>query len=527
MKTYDYDVIIVGSGGAAFSCAIAAKQKGLSVLIITKSSPTASQTVQAQGGINGVLGDTDDTVEAHIKDTLKAACQIGDDETISFMCQQAKETIEWLDNLGVPFSRDKNNHIARRKLGGALYSRACYSSDYTGLKILHTLYDTIVKLKIYIKENCMLLDLLTQNNTAFGITYLDIKTTQIKQVTANNIVFATGGYGGVYHGFTTNSKDTTADGIIAGFRAGVNLENMEFIQFHPTALVNKFILISESARGEGGYLVTQDGKRFVDELLPRDIVAREIYKKLLNNENVYLDLRHISKEKLLHLLPQEYKLIFKFTSLEMDKDLIPITPATHYTMGGLKSNIDSKTSLNNLYAIGEVASNGVHGANRLGGNSLLEIILFGKKLGERLESSHFSNKTFESSILKENILEIETIFNNTSTLDFYQYRDKLAEIMFSNVGLFRTNESLSKGLDFVQDTIDNIHQFGIEDKSKIYNTNLKDFLEFKNCLLCAKTIILSALNRCESRGAHYRNDFPISIDSFKKSTIIDNKFNIK
>ncbi len=525
MELGNYDVIIVGSGGAAFSCAISAKQKGLSVIILTKSSATAAQTVQAQGGINGVLKDTSDTVEAHINDTFKSSCEIGDRETISFMCENAKETIEWLDTLGVPFSRDENNKIARRKLGGASDKRACYSSDYTGLKILHTLYDTVLKLDIPILEHCFLIDLITSNQTTYGITYLDIKTTQIKQLFGNNIVLATGGYSGVYHGFTTNSKDTTADGIMAAFRAGVSLENMEFVQFHPTALKDRFILISESARGEGGTLVTKDGNRFVDELLPRDIVAREIYKKLLGGEDVFLDLRELSKEKLLHLLPQEYKLIFKFTSLEMDKDLIPITPATHYTMGGLKCDKDSKTSLNNLYVIGEASSNGVHGANRLGGNSLLEIVFFGKQLGQTF--IHSDTEPINETLCEQNSFDLETIFNHTPSLDFYKVRKELGKIMFTNVGLFRTKDGLESALSFVENIIYNLDKFGIEDKSKFYNTNLVDFLEFKNTIVCAKTIIISALYRSESRGSHYRDDFPNSLEDYKKTTIINNNFEIK
>ncbi len=373
----------------------------------------------------------------------------------------------------------------------------------------------------------MLLDLIVTDTTVTGITYLELQTSQIKQLVASHIVLATGGYSGVYHGFTTNSKDTTGDGIMAAFRAGVELENMEFVQFHPTALKDRFILISESARGEGGYLVTKDGKRFVDELLPRDIVAREIYKKLLNNEEVFLDLRHISKETLLHLLPQEYKLIFKFTSLQMDKDLIPITPATHYTMGGVKCDKNSKTSLNNLYVIGEASSNGVHGANRLGGNSLLEIVVFGKKLGESFSLSNKEIIKVNPIALENNLSNLETLFNSSPTLDFYESRNKLGEMMFYNVGLFRTKESLESGLNFVENLITNFKAFGIEDKSKTFNTNLKDFLEFRNLLFCAKTIILSALYRCESRGSHFRNDFPTSIDSFQKTTIIDNNFEIK
>ncbi len=527
MKKSNFDVVIVGSGGAALSCAIRAKQKGLSVVVLTKSNPTAAQTTQAQGGINAVLSHREDTFASHIEDTFKSSSKIGDYESIKFMCEHGKEAIEWLDNLGVPFSKDTNNNIAQRKLGGASYSRACYSSDYTGLKILHTLYDTVIKLEIPIFDHCFLLDLIKDESSVYGVNYLDIKTTEIKQIFASNIVIATGGYGGVYHRFTTNSKDTTADGIMAGFRAGISLENMEFVQFHPTALKDRFILISESARGEGGYLVTKDGKRFVDELLPRDIVAREIYKKILNNEEVFLDLRHISKEKLLHLLPQEYKLIFKFTSLQMDKDLIPITPATHYTMGGLKCDINSKTSLNNLYVIGEASSNGVHGANRLGGNSLLEIVVFGKSLGESLEKNDFTNSFHAKTSLEKNILEITKLFDNNPVEDFYLKRNELGKIMFENVGLFRTKGSLEVALKFVENILTNLKQFGIEDKSKSFNTNLVDFLEFKNILDCAQIIIVCALERVESRGSHYRDDFPSINELYLKSTIINNRYEIK
>ncbi|MBI3873637.1 MAG: FAD-dependent oxidoreductase [Arcobacter sp.] len=517
-----YDVVIVGSGGAALSCAIVAKQRGLSVMVVSKSSITSSQTSQAQGGINCVLSEND-SVETHISDTLRSSAGLGNEDTIRLMCENGKETIDWLDKLGVPFSRDENNGIAQRKLGGASHKRACYSSDYTGLKILHTLYDTAIKLGIEMLEHCMLLDLIKDGNDIFGITYLEIKTSQIKQITASNTVIATGGYSGVYHGFTTNSKDTTGDGIMAGFRAGVELENMEFVQFHPTALKTRFTLISESARGEGGFLVTKDEKRFVDELLPRDVVAREIYKKLQSNEDVFLDIRHLGYEKILHLLPQEYKLILKFTLLKMDKDLIPITPATHYTMGGLKCDKDSKTSLNGLYVIGEASSNGVHGANRLGGNSLLEIVSFGKKLGEKLWGKDTS-KNIGFDTLQKNTSFISQLFENKSQLDFYSYRKKLGEIMFENVGLFRSNETLMIAYDYVEFLIDNIDKFGLEDKSKVFNTNLCELLEFKNMIFCAKAIILSAKNRCESRGSHYREDFIDLSTEFKHSTLLHNNF---
>jgi NADH-dependent fumarate reductase subunit A len=521
-----YDVIIIGSGGAALSCAISARARGLSVVVVTKSSVTSAQTAQAQGGINGVLSNSlNDSVEKHILDTTKSSAGIGNDDAIRFMCEHGDNTIKWLDDLGVPFSRD-GSEIAKRKLGGASYKRACYSSDYTGLKILHTLYDKALSCGTQFLEYSMLLDLIKDGDDVLGILYLDIKSGEIVELMGGNIVIASGGYGGVYHGFTTNNKDTTADGIMAGFRAGVVLENMEFVQFHPTALLDRFILISESARGEGGYLVTKDGFRFVDELLSRDVVSREIYKKFLNNESVYLDVRHLGYEKITHLLPQEYKLIYKFTSLKMDLDLIPLTPATHYTMGGLKCDINSKTSLNNLYVIGEASSNGVHGANRLGGNSLLEIVHFGKTLGETL-NKRFKNYPFDERHKTEKEKEISKIFGLENKIDFYPHRIELGKIMFSNVGLFRNNDKLNEALEYIEYLISNVDCFGIVDKSTKFNTNLKELLEFRNMIFCAKTIVLSALNRTESRGSHFREDFLGSCDEFKFSTTIDNNFKIK
>ena len=511
-----YDAIIVGGGGAALSCAILLKKRNFNIAIITKTHPTASQTSQAQGGINAVLGDNKDSVENHIKDTLKSAHDIANKEAVAYMCAKAKEAICWLDEIGVPFSRDSNQNIARRQMGGASDKRACYSSDYTGLKILNTLYDTAIKENIQIIENTMLLNLINEDNSIKGITALDINTSEVKQYLAKNVILATGGYAGVYYNYTTNSTVATADGIIAAYNSGAILENMEFVQFHPTALKDSFILISESARGEGGYLVTKDEKRFVDELLPRDIVAREIYKKLQNKEEVYLDLRGLGLEKILHLMPQEYKLVKQFTSLSMDKDLIPVIPASHYSMGGIKTDKESLTSLNNLYAIGECASNGVHGANRLGGNSLLEIIVFGKTLGENLkiDTNQIQNKEYEQFLKDKK--EIESLFSCEVDEDFYYYRNKLGKLMYDNVGLFRDNKSLLFAKKEIESILAKTTRMGIEDKSKNFNTNLKEFIEFKNMLQCSLIIVNLALQRCESRGAHYRSDFTSELESYAK-----------
>lgn len=516
-----YDVIIIGSGGSALTSAITLKQKGKKVLILSKVSNTASQTSQAQGGINAVI-NKNDNINDHINDTLNSSKNLGNKEAIKYMCTNAKDCIQWLDTLGVPFSRDNNNQIAQRKLGASSFNRACYSSDYTGLKILQSLFDTALQLGIEFKEEYFLLDIIIENNTTKGIVALNLKNTQIEQILSKSVIIASGGYAGVYHNFTTNSSASTGDGQIAALNANCTLENMEFIQFHPTALLDRFILISESARGEGGYLVTSDSKRFVDELLPRDIVAREIYKKILLKEEVFLDLRHLGLEKIMKLMPQEYKLCLEFKNLHMHKDLIPIIPASHYSMGGIQVDLQGNTSINNLYAVGECASNGVHGANRLGGNSLLEIITFGRYVASNINVDNIIIEDKIYNEYNESVKYIDTLFVNKSKENFYTIKDEIGKLMFENVGLFRNEKSLINSLNIVNNHLKNIHNYTIEDKSKVYNTNLKEYLEFHNILKLSKIIIKSALNRKESRGAHFRVDFD-KVDSNYNKVSISNK----
>jgi succinate dehydrogenase / fumarate reductase flavoprotein subunit len=498
-----YDAIIVGSGGAALSAAIELKLQNKNIVVVTKSSVTSSQTVQAQGGINGVMNNTD-SIDSHISDTKKSAHGLCDDKMVEYMCNEAPNIIKWLDSIGVPFNRDEKGKIDQRKLGGASFNRANYSSDYTGLKILHTLYDKARSLGVTFIEDAMLLNLINENDSICGITYLSLKDTEVYQLLGSNTILATGGYGGVYHNYTTNSIDTTADGIIAAYNAGANLENLEMVQFHPTALKDKFILISESARGEGGYLVTSDEKRFVDELLPRDVVAREITKKL-KEEDVFLDLRHLGKEKILHLMPQEYKLAHDYLGLKMDQELIPIIPACHYSMGGIKVDATLRTTLNNLYAIGEVSSSGVHGANRLGGNSLLEIVTFGKKVAYDLEYD-FIPEDKEYKIMSESKNKIAQLLNNDGA-SLFTIKNQLGQLMYENVGLFREESLLNNAQKKIESFMEQYSQLGIKDKSKVFNMELKQLLELENLLLCAQLIIESASLRKESRGAHYRLDY--------------------
>ncbi len=517
------DILVIGSGGAGLTAALEAKKRGKSVIVLSKTHPTSSQTCQAQGGINGVLGNNDDNIQNHINDTLRSAHNLGDEKTISYLCENAADTINWLDSIGVPFSRDKNNDIAQRSLGGASNPRACYSSDYTGLKILHTLYDNCLKEGIEFINEHMVLDFIVENGVVKGVTALDIETTKVKQIATKKVITASGGYAGIYTNYNTNSTATTGDTVAAALRAGCELSNMEYIQFHPTALKDSCVLLSESARGEGGYLVTKDGNRFTDELAPRDVVARAIYEKIKNNQEVYLDLRHLGLEKIKETMPQEYDLALQFANLKLDEDLIPVMPAAHYTMGGIKTDINGKTNINGLYAVGECSSNGVHGANRLGGNSLLEIITFGKRTAgaaceDIKDTASFSEKEYPQ--YKHSVDMIKNIFKKENRINFYERKKDMGEVFYNNVGLFRSKELLDDTYLKVKQWQEESKVTGIEDKSRIYNTQLKELIEFNNMVQLCEAIVLSAINRKESRGAHYRTDYKNENPDLAKESII-------
>lgn len=515
------DVLIIGSGGAGLSAALYAKKAGASVLVVSKTYPTHSQTSQAQGGMNAVLHQ-DDSIENHVNDTLKSSHALGNKFVIQHMCENAKATIQWLDELGVPFSRDENSQIAQRKLGGASFSRACYSSDYTGLKILHTLYDTCIKESIEFLNEHMLLNFIVEDETVKGITALDIQTTQVKEILAKQVIVATGGYISLYNGFNTNSNATTGDGIAAAFRAGAKLSNMEFIQFHPTAIKGCNVLVSESARGEGGYIVDEQGNRFVDELKPRDEVARAIYEKLQDNQEVFLDVRHLGLEKINEAIPQERRLAMDFAKIKLEEELLSINPAAHYCMGGILVDKDAKTTLKNLYACGECAQTNVHGANRLGGNSLLEIITFGQIAAKScLNGLKNSNETFSSNTQQflNDKMYIESVFSFPNQISFYEKKEFMGKIFFKNIGLFRNDNNMKAVLAQVRQWQKEFSSMGIGDKSTLYNKNLIEFIEFGNMLELSEVVVLNALSRCESRGAHFRSDYPFEVKEYAKNSV--------
>jgi succinate dehydrogenase / fumarate reductase flavoprotein subunit len=527
------DVLIIGSGGAGLTAALAAKQMGASVLVVGKAYPTNSQTSMAQGGINAALGNAgDDHISSHIADTIKSAHGLCDDDMVRQMCADAPQAITWLESIGVPFSRLDNgtsgiSTIAQRQMGGASSKRACYAQDYTGLKILHTLYDTCLKENINFLDEHYLLNLITQkdsiSNTVKGVTLLDVRTGEVKQIDAKSVILATGGYASLYHGYTTNAYGSTGDGVAAVLRAGGAVSDMEFIQFHPTALKSSSILISESARGEGGYLINSKGERFVDELKPRDEVARAIFSQFQEKQDVFLDVRHLGEEKLMKLLPQEVALCKLHEDIDPAKECIPIKPVAHYSMGGIEVDyaLEAK-DIKGCFAVGECSNAKVHGANRLGGNSLLEITAFGKFAGENAYkyAVYASNKKADDTQLQNDKKYIEDIYAQEPSLNFYEHREALGTLFYEKVGIVRDNKDLDTAMKDVITMQVQSKQMGLTDKSFTNNTNLTDFLEFSNALLLAPTIISSAIARDESRGAHFKVGFEEKNDEKFKQHIV-------
>jgi succinate dehydrogenase / fumarate reductase flavoprotein subunit len=514
------DVLVIGAGGAGLSAALHAKKSGADVLVLTKEYPTRSQTCMAQGGINAALGNvSDDSVKDHIANTLKSAHGIANKKAIEFLCSNAIDAVNWLDEIGVCFSRTKDAKIAQRTLGGASAPRACYAQDYTGLKMLHTLYDKTLEAGIEVLNEKYLLDLVVEDGVAYGANVLDLRSGEIEVYEAKSIILATGGYSRIYGKHSTNSTASSGDGIAAALRAGANVSDMEFIQFHPTALKNSSILISESARGAGGYLLDSKGNRFTDELLPRDEVARAIYDQIQNGEDIFLDIRHLGEEFIDEELPQERKLAKLYENIDPVNDIIPIKPSAHYTMGGIVVDDNSQTSINGLYAVGECANHRVHGANRLGGNSLLELVVFGIEAG--VNATEYSKDISFKGITQDRYNQIDEVMSYKSKISFYDIKDELADVLYNKLGIKRDKVNLESALTIIEDYISKLNLMGVEDKSKKYNTNLVEFLEFKNMLELSRISVLCAIDRKESRGAHFRDDMPYEDEKYARHTVVN------
>lgn len=517
-----YDVVIVGGGGAGLCAALAAARSNLKVALISKQNPLRSQTVMAQGGMNAAL---DGNTASHVDDTLRGGDGLASEQMVRLMCEKAPHAVQLLDRLGVAFDRDEEGNLCQRSFGGGAKKRTCYSADRTGQTLLHTLYDQVSGCEnVDFLNDRMLLNIDTTGKKTQGVSVLNIPEGTIELIKSSSVVVASGGYGGVYFGQSTNSSATTGEGIAASARAGAYLRDMEFVQFHPTTLESSH-LISEAARAEGGFLVDEEGNRFVDELSTRDLVARAIGEVYEREGKVFLDLRHLGEEKIDALLPQERMLCQKYAHLDPAYDLIPIKPSAHYTMGGVAINERCETKVKGLFVCGEASCSGVHGANRLGGNSLLEIVVFGDIAGEEavkyaLENSY--DETYDGmQFWKDETAFVVGAMNLPCQIDFYEKRSMLGKIMSVNVGLFKEERYLKAVMGFIRQAQDEYPFMGVKDKSRVMNTNLVEFIEFGNMLQLAEMIVVASLNRMESRGSHFRRDFPArNDDAFKQHSLV-------
>lgn len=500
----------------------------LSVAVVSRVHPLRSHSVAAQGGINAALGNSpggeDDKWERHAFDTIKGSDYLADQDAAELMCQKAISTIFELEYLGVPFSRFPGGVIAQRPFGGAGFPRTCYAADRTGLVILHTFYEQSLKKRVKFYNEWLVTRLVTHNGRCVGIVIYDLATGEIMPVRAKAVVFATGGYGRLYLK-TTNAYINHGSGIGIAYRAGVPLKDMEFVQFHPTSLVGKNILITEGARGEGGYLVNNKGKRFLAdyapsamELAPRDIVARAIQTEIdkgngFDNQCVHLDLRHLGREKILKRLPSIREISIKFAGLDPVESPIPIQPAQHYSMGGIDVDAGCASPLKGFYAAGECACMSVHGANRLGGNSLLETVVFGRIAGEGATDyvEGWREEGSAENVLLEEALEVKKMIEvwgrRSSGEKVHHLLNRLKVVMTEKVGLFRDKKNLQEALESIRQIREDYGRVFLSGKCLRYSQELVNAIEFEYMLDLSEVITLGALNREETRGSHYRLDF--------------------
>lgn len=543
IPVYTFDAVIVGGGGAGMRASLQLAKSGQKVALISKVFPTRSHTVSAQGGITVALGNThDDDWRWHMYDTVKGSDYIGDQDAIEYMCQNGPDAVIELDHMGLPFSRLENGTIYQRpfggqskEFGGEQAARTAAAADRTGHALLHTLYQQNLAAKTQFFNEWYAIDLLMNDEEqCCGVFAMSIETGEVALFKSRATVFATGGAGRIFSS-TTNALINTGDGVGMALRAGIPVQDIEMWQFHPTGIAGAGVLVTEGCRGEGGYLINKDGERFMERYAPnakdlasRDVVARSMTKEILegrgcgpNGDHVMLKLDHLGKETLESKLPGVQELAKTFAHVDPAEAPIPVVPTCHYMMGGIPTNkfgqaIGKKSGkdeyiIDGLYAVGEIACVSVHGANRLGGNSLLDLVVFGRAAGMHLENelklglpqSEYSEENVKTAMARYNRWD-----SSQNGEDPVVLRKEMQQIMQNNFGVFRTGELMAKGIVELEKVAERLKSAILPDKSKSYNTSRIECLELDNLMATARATAKAANFREESRGAHSREDFP-------------------
>ena len=548
---HEYDVIVLGAGGSGLRAAVGLSEAGLKTACISKVFPTRSHTSAAQGGISASLGNMgEDDWRWHMYDTVKGADWLGDQDSIEYLCKEAPAAVIELEKYGVPFSRTDDGKIYQRPFGGmtknygnGIVQRTCAAADRTGHAILHTLYGQALKHNTEFFIEYFALDLLMKDGECKGLIAWNLNDGTIHRFRAHSTIIATGGYGKAYYS-ATSAHTCTGDGNAMVLRAGLPLQDMEFVQFHPTGIYGHGTLISEGVRGEGGYLVNSKGERFMERYAPKakDLASRDVVSRSMSIEinegrgvgkeqdHVHLHLSHLDKSIIESRLPGITEAARLFANVDVTKEPIPVVPTVHYNMGGIPTNYkaevltgkDSET-VTGLMAIGEAACVSVHGANRLGSNSLIDLVVFGRAAARRaaeLVKPGTPHEDIGESETEKCLERFDKLRNSNGENNTAELRLSMQKTMQSKCAVFRTEKTLKEGVDDIRKAYDGMESISVKDKSLVFNTDLVETLEFDNLIRQAITTVDSAYNRQESRGAHAREDFPKRDDEkFMQHTI--------